>query len=297
MKSLSIGRGIMFLGDNIEVMRKMRECKVKFNLIYADPPFGIKADQSFGMKPWSQNKQQPHSSLLPFRLSSFRELLSSGEFNYLQWLAPRLEMMRQLLTNDGSIYVHIDKTMGHYVKILLDSIYGKDNFLNEIIWPYGKMSTVSRKFAANHDCLFLYRKGLNHYFSSICEKREKPAKRLARELVDGKLKNARNPDGTVKYIFQEESKVDDNWTGIPTVMPASKEFLKYPTQKPERLLERIINASCPANGTVADFFGGSGTAVAVAERLGRHWVYADQSEDAFKIAGMRLRNQLKQEGK
>jgi adenine-specific DNA-methyltransferase len=110
-------------------------------------------------------------------------------------------------------------------------------------------------------------------------------------LVDGKLKNARNPDGSIKYVMIDKERVDDNWSDIPRVMPASGEYIDYNTQKPERLVARAIEASCPQNGLVVDFYGGSGTAAAIAEKLGRRWITTDLGKPACMIMRKRLIDQ------
>ena len=206
-------------------------------------------------------------------------------------IIPRLYLMKELLSDKGSIYVHIDWHVGHYIKIILDEIFGKENFSNEIIWSYGKMASSSKKFLSNHDSIFLYKKSQDSYFVPIKKKLDKPVKRLAREMVDGVLKNARNEDGTVKYVMIDEKIIDDNWSDISRVMPSSKEYVNYSTQKPESLIERMIKASCPENGIIADFFAGSGTTGVVAEKLGRKWLMSDIGKPACMISRKRLVDQ------
>ena len=170
----------------------------------------------------------------------------------------------------------------------MDEVFGKDNFQNEIVWSYGKMASASRRFMSNHDMIFFYSKAANHHFESLHIDLATPVKRLARELVDGKLKNARNPDGSVKYVLIDKERVDDNWSDIPRVMPASGEYIDYNTQKPEKLVGRAIEASCPPGGLIMDFCGGSGTTAAVAEKLGRRWITTDLGKPACMIMRKRL---------
>ena len=206
-------------------------------------------------------------------------------------ITPRLILMRELLADTGSIYVHLDWHVGHYVKIVMDEVFGRDNFQNEIVWSYGKMASASRRFMSNHDVLFFYAKSSNHHFESLYVDLSAPVKRLAREMVDGKLKNARNPDGSLKYVSLDRERVDDNWSDIPRVMPASREYIDYNTQKPEKLVARALEASCPADGLVMDFYGGSGTTAAVAEKLGRRWITTDLGKPACMIMRKRLIDQ------
>jgi adenine-specific DNA-methyltransferase len=203
-------------------------------------------------------------------------------------ITPRLILMRELLADTGSIYVHLDWHVGHYVKLVMDEVFGRQNFQNEIVWSYGKMASASRKFMSNHDVLFFYSKSNNHHFESLYLNLANPVKRLARELVDGKLKNARNSDGSIKYVMIDKERIDDNWSDIPRVMPASSEYIDYNTQKPERIVGRAIEASCPLDGLVMDFYGGSGTTAAIAEKLGRRWITTDLGKPACMIMRKRL---------
>ena len=258
------------------------------DLIYIDPPFDSKADYRTKVTlPGVELEQRP----TVIEQFAYSDTWSDGTASYLRMIVPRLVLMRELLADTGSIYVHLDWHVGHYVKAVLDEIFGRENFLNEIVWSYGKMASASRRFMSNHDVIFLYGKSPQHYFQNVYVDLAAPVKRLARELVDGKLKNARNPDGSLKYVTLEKERVDDNWSDIPRVMPASSEYIDYNTQKPQRMLERAIQASCPEGGLVMDFFGGSGTTAAVAEKMGRRWVVTDLGKPACMIMRKRLIDQ------
>ena len=258
------------------------------DLIYIDPPFDSKADYRTKIELPDDNLEQKPTVIEQF---AYKDTWKNGTASYLEMIVPRLILMRELLSEKGSIYVHIDWHVGHYLKVIMDEIFGKENFVNEIIWPYGKMASSSKKFLSNHDVIFLYKKSNESYFKPVKTKLDKPIKRLAREMVNGVLKNARNPDGTVKYVMIDEKTVDDNWNDIARVMPANHEFLNYSTQKPEKLVARMIEASCPENGVVADFFCGSGTTGAVAEKLGRKWIMSDLGKPATMISRKRLIDQ------
>jgi adenine-specific DNA-methyltransferase len=257
----------------------------KVDLIYIDPPFDSKADYRSKVTLISGNIEQKPTVIEQY---AYGDTWKDGTASYLEMIVPRLILMRELLSDQGSIYVHLDWHVGHYVKIVLDEIFGKDNFLNEIIWTYGKMASASKKFMANHDVIFLYRKSENNYFQSVYNKLDKPIKRLAREMVNGVLKNARDENGNIKYVEVTEERVDDHWGDIPRVMPASREFLDYGTQKPEKLIERMILASCPPDGIVADFFGGSGTTASTAEKMGRKWIVSDLGKPACMVIRKRM---------
>ena len=284
----------LIYGDNLLAMQalltgdkssNLEALRGKVDLIYIDPPFDSKADYRTKITlPGNEITQKPTT----FEQFGYSDLWQKGTVSYLEYMYPRLLLMRELLSDKGSIYVHIDWHVGAYMKILLDDIFGKENFVNEIVWSYGKMASSTKKFIANHDTILFYKKSADNYFIPIKKQLDKPIKRLAREMIDGKLKNARNEDGTLKYVMVTDKIIDDNWGDISVVMPASSEYLGYSTQKPEKIVERMINASCPTNGLVCDFFGGSGTTAAVAEKLGRRWITTDIGKPSNLVIRKRL---------
>jgi adenine specific DNA methylase Mod len=189
------------------------------DLIYIDPPFDSKADyRTKIILPNAELEKKP----TVVEQFAYSDTWTVGTASYLKMLYPRLAIMRELLSDRGSIYVHIDWHVGHYVKVILDEIFGKENFRNEIIWSYGKMASSSKRFMSNHDVVFYYTKNIkNSHFIIPKIKLEKPIKRLAREVVDGVLKNARDKNGNIKYVETTERQIDDNWNDISRVMPAS----------------------------------------------------------------------------
>lgn len=284
-------------GDNLLVMQALLNgdeatglpsMRGMIDLIYIDPPYDSKADYRTKITLPGCDIEQKPNVLEQF---AYSDTWKEGTVSYLKMMYPRLYLMRELLSEYGSLAVHVDWHIGHYIKLVLDEIFDKNNFMNEIIWSYGKMASSSKKFIANHDTIFLYKKSSDNYFIPIKQKLDKPIKRLARELVDGKLKNARNEDGTLKYVIVDEKIIDDNWNDIPRVMPASPEFINYATQKPEKMIDRLIKALCPENGIIADFFAGSGTTGAAAEKLGRRWIMSDFGKPANMIMRKRLIDQ------
>ena len=285
----------LIYGDNLLVMAALLagddttpSLRGKVDLIYIDPPFDSKADYRTKVTLPGVELEQKPTVIEQF---AYSDTWADGTASYLAMITPRLILMRELLSDSGSIYVHLDWHVGHYVKLVLDEVFGKDNFCNEIVWSYGKMASASRRFMSNHDVIFFYSKASQRYFENIYTKLDTPVKRLARELVGGKLKNARNADGTLKYVILDKERIDDNWSDIPRVMPASPEYISYGTQKPEKLIARAISASCPENGLVADFFGGSGTTAAVAEKLNRKWITSDLGKPACMVMRKRLIDQ------
>lgn len=184
--------------------------------------------------------------------------------------------------------------MCHYVRMVLDEIFGKANFVNEIVWYYyNKMQGNVNHFAKNHDVLLWYRAGDEYTFNKIREEREAPVKQLKRvwDKDKGKIVNAKGPDGKVIYIESTERTLDDVWR-ISMLQPADrKENLFFNTQKPEALIERVITAISNEGDLVADFFIGSGTTAAVAERLGRRWIASDFGKPACMVTRKRLIDQ------
>ena len=215
---------------------------------------------------------------------AYSDTWKDGTVSYLNMLYPRLALMRELLSEKGSIYVHIDWHVGHYVKILLDEIFGKENFVNEIVWHYPSMSITKSFFPRKHDSIFRYVKNCkDFYFDSESEfVREKYAQSTVSRSQYAAGFNNENAD----YLKGDTKLSDDVWT-IGHVK-SSKEIVNYNTQKPEKLLQRIIASSCPQDGIVADFFMGSGTTGAVAERLGRRWIMSDLGKPACLVARKRL---------
>ena len=193
----------LIYGDNLLAMQALLagdketglpSLRGKVDLIYIDPPFDSKADYRTKVTLPNADISQKPTVIEQF---AYADTWKDGTVSYLEMMYPRLVLMRELLSDHGSIYVHIDWHVGHYVKILLDDIFGKENFVNEIVWSYGKMASSTKKYMCNHDVIFFYRVSDSNYFVPLKNKLDKPIKRFAREMVDGKLKNARNEDGTL----------------------------------------------------------------------------------------------------
>lgn len=274
-------------GDNLLVMGSLiKEFAGKINLIYIDPPFATGDDFSFTVNIGDQAEITKEPSAL--EVKAYRDTWGKGMQSYLQMMYDRLVLMKELLADNGSIYVHLDWHVGHYVKILMDEIFGRDNFRNEIVWRYGKMAASSKKFLSNHDVILFYTKSYNFTFNQQFIALDKPIKRLARTVRDGKLVNVKDEKGNLVYVEKSDRIVDDVWDDISTVMHASPQFLNFPTQKPQLLLERIIKTSSNEGDLVADFFCGSGTTGVVAEKLGRRWIMCDLGRFAIHTTRKRL---------
>ncbi len=222
---------------------------------------------------------------------AYRDTWGRGADSFIAMLYERLVLMRDLLVDDGLLYLHSDWRVNAYIRLALDEVFGKDHFVNEIIWHYyNKMQGNIGRFASNHDIILSYRKGPSFEFTTVREKREKPKKQQARvwDPLTKSLKQAKDDKGQLVYYDDTERTIDDVWK-LAYLMPADKrEKLGYPTQKPERLIERIIASSSRSDDLVADFFGGAGTVAATAERMGRKWISSDLGKFATHTTRKRL---------
>ena len=252
------------------------------DLIYIDPPFDSKADYRTKINLPGTTVEQRPTVIEQF---GYSDLWQNGTVSYLEYMYPRLVLMRELLSERGSIYVHIDWHVGHYMKIILDDILGKENFRNEIIWTYNGGATPKSDFPRKHDVLLRYAKGGNWTFNV----EYRPYAENTQQV--GKSSTYASVDGAHDLDLDRGTPVTDWWTDIKTVTGWNPEGLNYATQKPESLLERVIKVSSNENDLVCDFFGGSGTTAAVAEKLGRRWITTDIGKPATLIMRKRLIDQ------
>lgn len=294
----------LIYGDNLLAMQALLagdpatglpSLRGKVDLIYIDPPFDSKADYRTKLTlPGGDISQKP-TTIEQF---AYADTWKDGTVSYLRMLYPRLVLMRELLSDHGSIYVHIDWHVGHYVKVLMDEIFGKENFVNEIIWHYQAGTAPSYGFAKKHDVILFYS-------IRIKENTYNPIRLMVKDesiypYIDenGRKYRMSGNNNATRYYADEGRKADDVWTwldrkenNIVQVFHALPEFVDYATQKPEKLLERIIKASSNEGDLVCDFFGGSGTTAAVAERLGRRWITSDIGKSATLVMRKRLIDQ------
>ena len=215
---------------------------------------------------------------------------------YLSYMAQRLLIMSRILKPTGSIYYHCDPTASHYIKALMDAVFGHENFRSEIHWYYYNKMHDRRKrlFAAATDTILFYVKNskANFPFHQLTELREKPMRQLKRKKVNGRMVNARDADGNLQYQVRTERTIDNVWR-IPALQPASRERMGYATQKPLTLLERIIKASSNEGDVVLDPFCGCATTLEAAHKLDRQWVGIDIAIHAVKrVARVRLQERL-----
>ena len=294
----------LIYGDNLLAMQALLagdaqtglpSLRGKVDLIYIDPPFDSKADYRTKISLPGTDIQQKPTVIEQF---AYADTWEEGTISYLKMIYPRLVLMKELLSERGSIYVHIDWHVGHYVKLLLDEIFGKDLLLNEIMWCYSIGGKGSRFFGRKHDVIFLYSKSSHYIFNGkdqlVATERKENSHMRVKVDEDGReyQEKTDKKSGKVYRYYVDEGKIpNDYWTDIEQLNREDSERVGYATQKPERLLERIIAASSDKDSLVCDFFGGSGTTAAVAERLGRRWITCDIGKPASLVMRKRFIDQ------
>ncbi len=279
-------------GDNLLVMGSLLEKFAgKIDLIYIDPPFATGADFSFATQV-GESVDQLVKRASTIEEKAYRDTWGGGLNTYAGMMMDRLAVLRELLSSEGSIFLHCDWHVGYLLRAIADEVFGTTNFLNEIIWYYyNKFQGNVNRFASNHDIILWYRKGEHYKFTAQKEKRlEGTVRQLVRkwDKAKGAIVNVKGPDGKVLYQETDEKTVDDVWR-LSMLQPADlKENMGFPTQKPEALLRRIVEAASSRGDLVADFFCGSGTSLAVAEKLGRRWIGCDLGRWGVHISRKRL---------
>ena len=302
----------LIYGDNLLVMQALLagdastglpSLRGKVDLIYIDPPFDSKADYRTKINLPGTDIQQKPTVIEQF---AYADTWEQGTISYLRMMYSRLTLMKELLSERGSIYVHIDWHVGHYVKLILDDVFDKSNFRNEIIWYYpGRERVSTTKFQSKHDVILFYAKNKEVPINIITKKwnKEERIKMLRRKIYkdeDGRewfwetRGQANGIEPYKRYLDEYVDKggaLNDVWDDIQFLRGNHPERTTYDTQKPEALLERIIKASSNEGDLVCDFFGGSGTTAAVAERLGRRWITCDIGKPASLVMRKRFIDQ------
>ena len=297
----------IWTGDNLPIMRGMNSASV--DLIYLDPPFNSKANYAapIGSKAagaefkdtwtlsdvdaeWVNLIESKHPALHRVLLAA----MTDSDKSYLAYMAVRLLEMKRVLKDTGSIYLHCDPTMSHYLKLVMDAIFGRKSLRNEIYWYYYNKLHDRRKplFPRATDSLLFYTTGeARHTFNTLEEKRDKPVKQLKRVKRDGKAVNVRDGEGKLVYNIRTHRHIDNVWR-IPALQPASPERLDYPTQKPVKLLSRLILASSNEDDMVLDPFCGCATACIAAQAEKRQWVGIDVSPKAAELVRYRFHKEM-----
>ena len=294
---------LLFHGDNKECLSTLLTSgfRGKVDLIYIDPPFDSKADYVKKIELRGIEKKLAGEEQSFFEQVQYTDLWKNDE--YLQFMFERLILLRELLSEQGSIYLHCDWHKSHHLRFLLDEVFGEDNFVNEIAWYYRRWNIAGASFATNHDSLYWYSKNKgNHTYNQMyipkSAKSSAQGKAWKSIIDDNGIRRSIQTDEVTKGVpmpdvwsFDETG--SDLWE-ISMINPVGNERVDYPTQKPESLLERIIKASSNENSIILDCFAGSGTTLAVAEKLNRRWIGADCNKGAIQTTIKRL-SKIKQE--
>ena len=275
-------KNMIIFGDNLQFLKTINEnkdplikdkVKGKVKLIYIDPPFATQGE--------FQNKEGA---------KAYSDKKKGAEF--LEFIRRRLIVAKEILSDDGSIYVHLDQKMGHYIKLVMDEIFGKNNFRNEIIWSYSTLGRPKDRFAQKHDLIYVYGKTSSTFFNEIGSKIPYTKSYIDSHFKDidenGRRCRKRFDAEKWRTYYPEDGMIPNDVWDIPYENSMSKTRTGYPTQKPEELLARIIKASTNEGDLIMDFFGGSGTSMAVAEKLGRRWITCDLGKLSYLTMQKRL---------
>ena len=305
-------------GDNKLVLSSLKNGPLReeiekqggIKLIYIYPPFDVGADFSMDIEIGEDTFTKKPNVLEEL---AYRDTWGKGADSFIAMIYERLILMKDLLAEDGTIYVHCDYRVSGFIRLVLDEVFGKSNLLNEIIWCFSQGAKSKRMFGRKHNTIFSYTKNQESQIFNSADVRVEM--KSGKESFGGRLetdedgrkyrlvygtKNSKGESKYYKYYLDEGKIPEDYWTDINSLQSGVTERIDYPTQKPEALLERIIKASSNEGDLVADFFNGSGTTAAVAERLGRKWIASDLGKFAIHTTRKRLigvQRQLKSEGK
>lgn len=287
-------------GECVSACAYLKEQGIQVDLVYIDPPFASGAD--YAKKVYVRRNPKVAEAIVQAEqeldideLKVFEEKMYGDVWDkekYLNWMYENLMAIKSVMSENASIYVHLDFHIGHYVKVLMDEIFGEENYQNDIYWYYyNKLHGATKKvFPRATDMILYYVKNRDEgfVFHHITEERDKPVKKLKYSFVDGHIKNNKDENGKAITYISTERQIDNVWK-LSMLQPADqKEPVGYATQKPETLLERVITASSDEQQIVADFFGGSGTTASVANRLGRKFITCDIGLNSVQVTRDRL---------
>ena len=287
---------LLFHGDNKEILSSLIVAgfRDKIDLIYIDPPFDSGSDYIRKVALRGQSAKLLGEEYTSIEQAQYEDIWAND--NYLQFMYDRLILMRELLSDKGSIYLHCDWHKSHHLRFLLDEIFGAENFCNGIAWYYRRWNIAAKSFASNYDTIYWYAKNKgSHIFKQMfipkSELSSAPGKAWKSVFNEyGQRVSIQTDEPTKGVPMPDVWKLDEHsdlWE-ISMINPVAKERTSYPTQKPEALLERIIEVSSDEDSIVLDCFCGSGTAAAVAEKLGRRWIASDLNKGAIQTTIKRL---------
>jgi site-specific DNA-methyltransferase (adenine-specific) len=263
----------LYFGDNLTVLKLIPDSSVQ--LVYIDPPFNTGREQQRSKVTTKRNNEGNRIGFKGERYETVKSTVLSYDdqfANYWEFLEPRIEEAFRVLSNSGTLYLHLDYREAHYAKVLLDALFGPECFLNEIIWAYDYGGKSKSRWPAKHDTILVYVKDPKNYYFNSEEVDREPY--MAPGLV------------TPEKVEKGKLPTDVWWHTI--VSPTGKEKTGYPTQKPVGILRRIIQASSKPGDVVLDFFAGSGTTGFVAHELGRRFILVDKNPDSIEIVKARL---------
>ncbi|MBN1233978.1 MAG: site-specific DNA-methyltransferase [Candidatus Coatesbacteria bacterium] len=300
-------------GDNKLVLSSLKNGYLReeieqaggLKLIYIDPPFDVGADFSFSIEVGEGEELTKEQSVI--EELAYRDTWGRGTDSYLSMMYERLSLMRDLLSDDGSIYVHCDWRVNSHLRLIMDEVFGGENFQREIIWDISVLSgfkSLAQNWIRGHDTIFFVTKNSTFIFNKLCtEHRIEYINRFNKIDKDGrKYFDGRGVKRYLDEVLEKGKAIGDVWNDIMSFqqIPTVQERINYPTQKPEALLDRIIKASSNEGDLVADFFCGSGTTLSVAEKLNRKWIGCDLGRFAIHTSRKRLidvQRNLKKDGK
>lgn len=284
---------LVLRGECLSACAYLKDKGVKVDLVYIDPPFASGAD--YAKKVYIRRNpkvaeaiKQAETEIDSEELRNFEEKMYGDVWDkerYLNWMYENLVAIKSVMSDTASIYVHLDWHIGHYVKILMDEIFGEDKFRNEIVWCYTGPTNQKNNFPRKHDLIFLYDKSEQYVFNSDSVRIgfKKSTKTGGKTSLAGKQN-----DSVLEELDKKGKIVEDWWIDIADLGKVHTQDVGYATQKPEALLERIIKASSNEGMLVADFFGGSGVTAAVANRLGRKFIHCDIGINSIETTRDRL---------
>jgi site-specific DNA-methyltransferase (adenine-specific) len=308
----------LYFGDCLDILKKLNKENPSgfIDLIYIDPPFNSKRNYNilFEAADLKNTKAQKEAFADTWSNVSYKDTLeeikdidldlfsfldnldhiriSRSAISYLTTMAIRIHYMHKVLKDTGNFYLHCDPTMSHYLKILCDLIFKETNFRNEIVWCYRRYTAVSNRFQRLHDVILYYAKSKKSTFNQLLipygDKSGKMDSHYKQDQEGEWYRWQKRKNQEPYKIKLSEGVRFGDWWDIPIINASAKERQGYPTQKPEALLERIIEASSNKDSLVADFFGGCGTTVAVAQKLKRKWLAVDISHLAIGLIERRL---------
>jgi len=294
---------LLFHGDNKEILSSLLIAgfRGKIDLIYIDPPFDSGANyvrkvRLRGGANGNGNGNGDNGKISGAEQTTVEQIQYEDIWandNYLQFMYERLILMRELLSDKGSIYLHCDWHKNHHLRFLLDEVFGAENCRNEIIWGYRRWTATSKTFQNSHDSLIWYGKGNAYIWQQPYEEYADEEAHFTEEDETGKYRWQYLRGKKYKLYLGQGIRMKDWWDDIPYINSMAHERTDYPTQKPEALLERIIKASSDEGSIVLDCFCGSGTTAIVAEKLDRRWIMADLNKGAIQTTIKRLQNAMK----